>query len=312
VSHQRAEEAALLAPLAGRIYEHGPQQNANPLVPITQTGDRMRPTYLLALLLPAAPLHGQTAARLDTVLIPSGPLKLHALVWHPGTPGRHPAVLFNHGLNKNVQTPAQVAQAFTDHGYVFVFPFRRGHGLSADQGLFMGDALEAATKRGGEAARDTAMVHELESDEISDVLAALDYLKKLPDVDSGRVVIAGHSLGGVLSVLASQRELGIRAVVTFAAGAGNWDRSPLLQERMRYAAAHARVPVFFIHAANDHSTQPAEVLAAEMQRSNKPFEKKIFPAYGSTPQQGHAFAMVAPGVWQSDVFRFLDRHVAER
>jgi carboxymethylenebutenolidase len=271
----------------------------------------MRLTYLLALLLAAAPLQAQTPTTLDTVLITNGSLKLHALVWRPVSPGRHPAVLFNHGLNKNVQTPTQVAQTFADHGYVFVFPFRRGHGLSADQGLFMGDVLDAATKRGGEAARDTAMVHELETKEMSDVLATLDYLKQLPDVDRRRIVVAGHSMGGVLSVLASQRELGIRAVVSFAGGAGNWERSPLLQERMRYAAAHARVPIFLIHAANDHSTQPAEVLAAEMQRFNKPFETKIFPPFGSTAQRGHAFAMVAPGIWQSDVLRFLERYVSQ-
>jgi carboxymethylenebutenolidase len=252
----------------------------------------MRPMYLLALLLAAVPLNAQTATTLDTVLITDGSLTLHALVWRPVTPGRRPAVLFNHGLNKNVRIPAEVAQTFADQGFVFVFPFRRGHGLSADQGLSMSDVLDGASKRGGDGARDTAMAHELESNAMNDVRATLDYLKKLADVDSGRIVMAGHSLGGVLSVLASQHELGIRAVVSFAGGAGNWERSPFLQQRMRNAAAHARVPIFFIQAANDHSTQPTEVLAADMQRLDKPFEKKIFPAYGSTAQQGHAFAVL--------------------
>jgi carboxymethylenebutenolidase len=97
---------------------------------------------------------GQPSIRPQTVEIPSGALRLKAYLWVPPGPGQFSAVLFNHGRSDSAQrhwragnlTLAAAALAigpvFSRHGYVLLFPFRRGEGLSADQGNFIGDLLE--------------------------------------------------------------------------------------------------------------------------------------------------------------------------
>src|SRR6476646_7825190 len=86
------------------------------------------------------------------VEIASDTLRLKAFLWKPAGPGPFPAVVFNHGSSKGPQqhtsklTITEAARilgpVFVKHGYVFLYLFRRGEGLSADQGNFMGDILQ--------------------------------------------------------------------------------------------------------------------------------------------------------------------------
>jgi carboxymethylenebutenolidase len=45
-----------------------------------------------------------------------------------------------------------------------------------------------------------------------------------------------------------------------------------------------------------------------MRLAGKPFELKIFPAFGTSTEDGHAFAWRGSAVWAADVLRFLDTH----
>jgi len=107
---------------------------------------------VLLLLLSVATL-GQTKEQIipQTVEFPSGTLHLKAYLWKPSGPGPFPAVLFNHGSGGNeadVTAGMQITESadilapfFIKHGYAFLYPFRRGHGPSADQAPFMQDVL---------------------------------------------------------------------------------------------------------------------------------------------------------------------------
>jgi len=75
------------------------------------------------------------------------------------------------------------------------------------------------------------------------------------------------------------------------------------------AVGNIRVPIFLTHAANDFSVLPGQVLAAELARRKRPHELKIYPAVGDTPDAGHGAVYSDVASWESDVFRFLDRHV---
>ena len=59
----------------------------------------------------------------------------------------------------------------------------------------------------------------------------------------------------------------VRGVVTFAAAAGSWERSPELRERLRAAAEKTAAPIMLIQAANDYSTAPSYALADELETS---------------------------------------------
>ena len=246
----------------------------------------------------------------ETVVVSSGALRLTGLLWKPEGSGPFPAVLFSHGAGRTDPARAQdIGLVFAKRGYVFLYLFRRGHGLSEAQGTFMGDLLaREATARGEEARRRLQLVL-LTTDHLEDVTAGIAFLKSLADVDSRRLAVAGHSFGGQLTLLAAERDSTVRAAVTFAAAARGWEGSPELRERLFTAVRNIKVPVLLIHAANDYSIVPGEAMAAEMLRLKKPHQLKIYPAVGETSAAGHAAVYTDVATWENDVFSFLDEHV---
>jgi carboxymethylenebutenolidase len=252
---------------------------------------------------------GQSGAP-ETVVVQSAGLTLRGLLWWPAGRGPFPAVLFNHGAGSPDPTrqPAVLGPVFARHGYAFLYLFRRGAGLSADQGTNSGALMARALAEKGQEARN-ALQLELQEDELGDVLSGLGFLGSHPRVDRRRIAIAGHSFGGQLTLLAAERDTGVRAAVTFAAAANSWANSPELRERLQVAVRRINIPIFLTHAANDFSVLPGEVLAAELARLKRPHELKIYPAVGDTSSAGHGAVYSDIASWESDVFRFLDEHV---
>jgi dipeptidyl aminopeptidase/acylaminoacyl peptidase len=74
------------------------------------------------------------------------------------------------------------------------------------------------------------------------------------------------------------------------------------------AVRNARVPIFFFQAENDYDLSPSRTLSAEMKDAGKASEMKIYPAYGTSPQDGHSFAYSGSALWADDVFLFLAQH----
>jgi dienelactone hydrolase len=275
--------------------------------------------FLLAMALLAPPSTGTASQAPDTVMVRSGDLRLTALVWHPEGPGPFPGVLFNHGswpTHPRSGRPAReiLAQAsalgpvFARHGYVFLFLFRRGTGLSGDQGISTADQLDREAAANGQAARNRLQMRLLETDELHDALAGLVFLRTLPRVDARRIAVVGHSFGGSLTLLLAERDSSLSAAIDFGGAAGSWESSPSLRARLLTVVAETTVPIFFIHAANDYSVAPGNALAAEMARRGKPFRLKVYPAFGTTASDGHNIVDLSVATWEHDVFAFLDEH----
>jgi dienelactone hydrolase len=268
---------------------------------------------LAILLAPAASAWQPNAG--ETVTITSGALRLHALVFRPAGTGPFPAVLFNHGSygRGDVLTTEQAAglgTVFARHGYLLLFPFRRGVALSADQGKPEGEVMNEAFSTGGSSARNRTQLALLDGEAMQEALAGLATLKARPDVDSERMALAGHSFGGSLSLLVAAREPGVGAVVLFASTARSWPRSADLRARLDMAARSIKAPVLFMHAANDYSTAPGRVLAAKRQTLGLPQRLEIYPSFGSTASEGHNFLYSSVATWESDVFAFLDESLS--
>jgi carboxymethylenebutenolidase len=279
--------------------------------------------YLVAcvVLLPVLGI-GQSAPSLspDTVVVPSGTLRLKGLLWMP--PGReaYPAVLFVHGSGSAdaahtgelaiTEAAATLAPVFVKHGYAFLYLFRRGQGLSADQGPFMQDILRREKAAKGDEARKRLQL--VLKDHLDDVMAGLSYLKMRPGIDARRIAVVGHSFGGQLTLLAAQYDRSVRAAVTFGAAAASWQDSPEVRDLLLNAVRKANVPIMLIHAANDYSTAPGKALDSELTRLSKEHVLRIYPPFGRTPDDGHMFIYTDIAEWEPDVFRFLDQYVSHR
>ena len=250
---------------------------------------------------------------------PSGTLRLEAYLWKPAGRGPFPAVLFCHGSGGNtpdttagmpiVEAANRLAPVFVKHGYAFLYPFRRGQGLSADQAPFMQDVLRREEEKNGKQARERLQFKLLTTDQLDDVMAALAFLKTLPGIEVHRIAVVGHSFGGQLTLLAAERDSTIPAAVSFAGAAASWERSAELRDRLLIAVRKARAAMMLIHAENDYSTIAGRVLAEELERLHKPHSLKIYPRVGLTSEDGHNMVYEAIPAWEEDVFRFLDQHV---
>jgi len=249
---------------------------------------------------------GQTLAAPDTVVIHNGSLVLHGLLWKPEGAGRFPAVLYNHGSGpqSDLTRPAKLGPVFARHGYVMLYLFRRGAGLSANQGIDSETLMNRAHSEGGQKARNEVQLKLLDA-ELTDVVAGLTLLRARPDVDTARIVVVGYSFGGQLTLLLAER-YSIKGAAVFAAASASWNGSPELRDRLLAAVRRTTAPVFLIYAANDYSTAPGKALNAEMERAGRSHYLKIYPAVGSTPREGHDFIYRRVSSWEGDVFAFLD------
>jgi carboxymethylenebutenolidase len=234
------------------------------------------------------------------------PGPLWGYLYKPPGPGPFPALIFNHGSERNATDLRGQAMFYVPRGYVVFVPHRRGHGLSGGAGEYFDDVWQ----RSG---RKSEKLVELLEAQVDDVAAAVEYVRKLPWVDGTRMVLAGCSFGGIETLLAAERGLGLRAAIDFAGGAIIWAKTPPLQERMRRAARGARMPVFFLQAENDFDTSPSRVLAEEMRRVGLPHRMKIFPPNGTTKMDGHSFCAGGDSPpWAADVLSFLEETLTAR
>lgn len=123
----------------------------------------------------------------------SGRLKLKAWVSSaPPTKGqRLSAVLFLHGGFAFGEDDWEMTKPYRDAGFVVLAPMLRGeNGLPGNYSMFF--------------------------DEINDVLAAADALAALPYVRTDHLYVAGHSVGGTLTMLAAMSSGRFRAAASFS------------------------------------------------------------------------------------------------
>lgn len=165
----------------------------------------------------------------------------------PGDGARRPAIIWLTGGESNtvgdVWSPAsrtndQNATAFREAGIVMMFPSLRGGNNNPGriEGMY---------------------------GEIDDVLAAADYLGRLPYVDPQRIYLGGHSTGGTLVLLVAATSDRFRAVFSFGPVSraslygeefipANFRRLPAWEERSRAPIewlSSIRSPTFVIEGA---------------------------------------------------------------
>jgi carboxymethylenebutenolidase len=230
----------------------------------------------------------------------SGKLRLHGFIHKPQGDGLFPAILLNHG-SEHPKSGKLMAKPFASRGYVVFVPHRRGQGSSSDQSEYIMDLI----RQEPEFNRGKKFV-ELQEIHQEDVIAALSYLKQLPYVDPNRIVMAGCSFGGIQTVLATEKQLGLRGTIAFAPAAMSWAKVPELRSRLIQAVQSATVPILLIQARNDYDLSPTKTMSNELEKMNKPHKLLIFPKFGKTQVDGHSFCARGEQVWGNEVFSFLE------
>jgi dienelactone hydrolase len=155
--------------------------------------------------------------------------------------------------------------------------------------------------------RDVIALHELYN---RDVEAAVRWFKQQPYVDTTRIAMSGLSFGGIQTLLAAEKGLGLKAFIPFAPAAMSWDGNEALHLRLLQAIKKAPAPIFLLQAHNDYSLGPSDVLGPAIRDKGAPNDAKVYPDHGTTHQDGHGgFALDSIGVatWATDVLAFLAR-----
>jgi|SRR5436190_2414928 len=240
---------------------------------------------------------------------------LAATILRPDAQGPFGVVVLNHGVSASARERARessdllinAAAVFARRGYVVVLPLRRGFGAT-----------------GGEMAEDPGSCSNpdyksAEQNAADDVMAAYDYARTLPYVDANRMVLAGQSAGGMVSVFtaATRQPQGLVAVLAFAAGrGGDPDINPGVPCAIEPVARvfdslgkTIRVPVLFHYAENDLFFSP-KVSRGWYERFNASganAEYVLQPAFG---KDGHYLFGDTLGVryWLPTVEGFLAKH----
>lgn len=266
---------------------------------------------------PAAPIPAGFSERLVPLPLGSGgaPVSLRILLNRPPGAGPHPLLVLHHGSTGRGNDPSRFGQvqrfdrlvhAFLRAGWLVALPQRRGRGGSG------GDYAEGLGPRGY--VNDPLAARAGFQRAIADARASTDWLLSRPEVDATRVILAGHSRGGILALgqAAQHPPAGLRGTINFVGGwlAEGFDAFQLDRGLFR-EAGRARAPALFLYGADDtfytldHSRANFEAFRAG--GGTGTIETFSLPP-GSIPgggrPDGHALIFV-PDIWMPAVGRFL-------
>lgn len=232
-------------------------------------------------------------------------LTLEALAVRPVGPGPFPLVLVLHGTNRLIETfPNQrpetyisPALVFAQRGYAVVIVMRSGFGRSTGSYAEYIGTCDDYTRPSNIAA--------------GEMLQALSAVQKERWVDGSRVVLLGHSTGGLAALaISAMNPPGILGVISFASGNGSARPDYVCQpdrlvEADRIFGETARVPSLWIHSANDHFFGPDLTAAMFAAYTAKGAPALLFEA-PPWRGEGHSFIWAPEGTaWWPEVKAFL-------
>jgi dienelactone hydrolase len=231
-------------------------------------------------------------------------IRLEAHIVKPEGNGPFPVAIISHGSTGKGKWPVRLtmradfaASEFLKHRFVVVSPMRRGRGESGGTYDEPYDCTESAFAAGLQRA-------------IEDTDHVIEYVKKLPYVDSSRIILSGQSRGSILSVVYASRKPGLaRGVVNFA---GGWstDRCSSqaggFNEKMfREAGAASKIPMLFLYSENDSyfSASSMAGFGSAFENAGGTVVMRLYPPVGN---EGHSL-FAFPEVWRADFQQYLEK-----
>lgn len=268
-------------------------------------------TIFIALLLGLISDHRLLATPLSEIVsFTSGKHSFSGYIFKPKGDGPFPALVWNHG-HRNHLLPAgpvseydALARLYTDAGYVLFLPDRHLSDIAHEEYSL---ELQALLKKGkpSNSVRQRQYIEYMEIN-ADDIMAALAWLKKQSYVDARRIAMSGWNTGATASLLTAKRAAGIRAYVPFSIGVTRWQENEPMQLRLQQAIQTSSAPIFLIHASNDPTLVPSEILGSELAKKGEANQMQVYSFSGTSDTQITSLAIVSTGIWGRDVLKFLN------
>lgn len=226
-------------------------------------------------------------------------IKLEATLYTPTGTGKHPLLVFNHGLVSGLSRVKydELAEALVSRGIAVVMPMRRG--LAGSEG-----------SRNQPYTCDTTTNYAGIDHAIEDIDAVLAYVRSNASYDMKRVLIGGNSRGGILSLVYAARKKpeGLLGVINFV---GTWSserscpfddvNTPLLKE----AGAGSSVPTIWLYGEGD-TYNSDKSLRSYAEIFKQAGGKVSFHLYSHDIGNGHKLLENGKRFWRPDLDAFLE------
>lgn len=235
--------------------------------------------------------------------VTAGVIHLEGFLYRPRGTGPFPVVVLNHGSaggSPKESLPApRLAEYFVRHNMVVVVPMRRGRGRSEGVSLESEDRnCDPTSWRPG---LDAAF---------ADLTASIDYARHVAGVDSTRVLLAGVSRGGFLSVAYAARGVRRSSIAGVVNLVGAWvaqrdDRCPRDFNAISFAefGREVTVPMLWLYTDNDPFNASASI--EEYARVFRAAGGKVrFVMFRTVPVNGHALPDY-PELWRDTTDAYL-------
>jgi dienelactone hydrolase len=267
----------------------------------------------------AAPADAAEPYTDEAISFPSGGLTLRAVLARPYGDGPFAAYVHVHGgvTVPRANTPPWKGLAegsylpiLAREGYVVLRLARRGH---------FGSEGTSYNYSGTSPGQSAYTVYSSIRTDAADLLAAVEYLRTRSFVDPERVAVGGHSVGGIVSVLAGARDPKLRAVISLAGGFAWRDNlrgetsTPFVDSAWKESARTMMAPVLILWSKNDTllEVDVGRDLEKQLRAAGKRVEMIVYPPYG---QNGHFMFNRADGtsVFSADLLHFLNDNTARK
>jgi dienelactone hydrolase len=234
----------------------------------------------------------------------SDELRLNGVIMKPAGLGPFPAVVYNHSSKAGHEREPTVPEGVScfafvaERHWVYFVPDRRGYGRSE------GPTLKSAIgNRSG--LRLLLAVTARSRQESADIVAGVEFLRRRPFVDRGRVAGVGYALGSLYTYLAaSTRPDAFSAIVLQAVDSGEYS-GMLLREMIR-AGKTITAPILIQQARDDKGAPVRFVqeLTDALRRMGKDVTLRVYPGGSDLflPE-----SRGPDGEWSKDLVEFLGR-----
>lgn len=265
--------------------------------------------FLLSFLLTASASGASPWEKIWIPMTESGseePIQLEATLYKPAGDGPFPVAIYNHGSTSAgklplgfTENPRKLGEYLKERGIALLAPMRRGRGKSGGEYQERYTCSESGIRAGIAYASES--LH-----------AVVEYLQRQSWADTEKMLISGHSRGGILSVRYAADHPGLfLGVINFS---GGWvgDRCRRLGRKpnamlFSEAGAKSKQPNLFLYGDNDsfYSDASIESFAEAFETSGGKVRFELFPM--SDGANGHALYYDNWNLWTPLVDELLTR-----